>query len=491
MAEKKVVRYKLVKHKWPDEIKAQRDRRIKRICITAVCVVCFIAGFLVNNMTSAKQNAQDPEFEKLSTVYEIMKDRFYFGKDQKDFEQTLMNGAISGMVDAGNDSHTAYMMPTQAEQFTSSMEGSYVGIGVQFYEVDDSTFMIEKVFKNSPAEESGVMPGDLIYAVNGTVCKQMDADKVKALMKGKSGTKVKVEFIRDNEHIVKMVERRNVANTVTSEVKDGVGIITLDTFADTSGEEFGEHLKDLSKNCKRLVIDLRNNGGGYLVAAQEIGSYLTPTGTVIFKEKDRSGKVSEYESLEDTPKYTFDKIVVIVNGETASAAEVLAAALQDNLKAVIVGEKTYGKGTIQVPLTFKDSSYLKYTSAKWLTPKGKSIDKKGITPDVKVSLDPAITTAAPKLDDETFQPDTVNVAAKSVQTYLKFLGYPVDRCDEYFSPASSAALKTYQQENGLPATGVINAETITSLLSKASLKWHSNPSFDTQLVKAMEVANGK
>lgn len=493
MAEKKVVRYTLVKHKWPDEIKAERDRRIRRICTVAACVFFFVAGFLVNNMTSVKQTATNPEFEKLSTVYEIMKDKFYFGKDQKDLEEKLINGAITGMVDAGGDTHTAFMMPKEAARFTSSMEGSYVGIGVQYYSLDENTFMIDKVFKDSPAEEAGLMPGDLIYAVNGKVCEHMDLDDVKALITGESGTKAEIEIIRNNKHIVKQVERRAVANSVSSEIQGKTGIVTLTTFAETSGEEFGNHLKDISKNCDNLVIDLRNNGGGYLVAAQEIASYLIPEDDIVFKEQTRDGKTTEYKSLKDVKKYSFDNIVIIINDETASASEVLCEALKENknLNVTVVGETSYGKGTVQTPLTFKDSSYLKYTIAKWLTPSGKSIDKKGITPDVNVSLDSAITMGAPKLENEVFKADTVNIAAESVQTYLKFLGYPVDRTDEYFSPASSAALKRFQSDSGLNTTGEIDAKTITALLSKTSLEWHLHPEYDTQLIKAVETANGK
>lgn len=493
MADKKVVRYKLIKHKWPDERKMERDRRIRRILIVVVCLCCFAGGFLVNSFTSAKQTKSTFDFEKLNAVYDIMKDKFYFGKDQKSFSEKLMNGAITGMVDAGGDSHTEYMLPSEAKEFNSSMEGSYVGIGVQYYSVDDNTFMIDKVFKGSPAQEAGLQSGDLIYAINGKVCKNMDTDQIKSLISGKAGTRVKIEIVRDNKHIVKEVKRKSMANTVTSEKKGDTGIVTLSTFADTSGTEFGEHMKDLSKDCKNLVIDLRNNGGGYLIAAQEIASYLVPKGSVIFKELDRNGKTTDYRTLQDEKKYSFQKIVILVNENTASAAEVLTEALRDNkkLNTTIVGEQSYGKGTVQTPITFKDNSYLKYTIAKWLTPAGKSIDKVGITPDVKVDLDPAITTPAPKLKKEdSFKANTVNVAAQSVQTFLKFLGYPVDRVDAYFSPASSKALQAFQHDNGLPANGEINAKTITALLSKTSLQWHSNPAYDTQMVKAMEIANG-
>ncbi|MEG0468282.1 S41 family peptidase [Amedibacillus sp. YH-ame6] len=492
MAEKNVKRYKLVKHKWPDEIKAQRDRRIKIIAIVFFCIACFCAGFLVNNFTSTKVVSEDQTFAKLSTVYEIMKDKFYFGVDKKDFEETLIDGAISGMVNAGGDSHTSYMTPKTAKDFTSSMSGSYVGIGIQYYEVGSNTFLVDKVFKNSPAEEAGIVAGDIIYAVNGTLCENMDSDEVKEMISGKSGTKVKVEIIHNNEHVMKEVERREVSKTVTSSLQGDVAIIELSTFADTSGDEFGNHLKDLSKKAKSLVIDLRNNGGGYLTAAQQIASYLLPENSVVFKEKQRNGDIDEYKVLEDTKRYAFEQIIVLVNEDTASASEVLAMALKENLNAKVVGTKTYGKGTIQVPMPFKDSSQLKYTTAKWLSPNEKSVDKKGITPDVEVNLDPAITTSSPVLEkDEVFKADTVNIAAKSVQTYLKFLGYTVDRTDEYFSPASSNALKAFQKDNGLEVTGEINEKVISTLISQASLKWHSDASYDTQLAKAVELANGK
>ena len=168
----------------------------------------------------------------------------------------------------------------------------------------------------------------------------------------------------------------------------------------------------------------------------------------------------------------------------------LTAALQEHLDATVVGVTTYGKGTVQVPLTFKDCTMFKYTTAEWLTPSGKKINKKGITPDVEVKLDDAFYTSAPIMEeDEVYKPDTVNKAALSVQTYLKFLGYPVDRCDEYFSVASSDALKQYQEDKGLEATGNIDAKTMSSLLSSCAVKWHTDEEkLDLQMNKAMELA---
>lgn len=492
--EKKVIRYKLVKHKWADEVKAQRKRTMKRVAIVAACIVCFAGGFFVNGFTKKAGMAKSTDAQKLAAIYSIMKDKFYFGKGEKNFNDKLLSGAIDGMVSAGGDQHTMYLDPKLSQNFTSSMEGSFVGIGVQYYGIDDHTFIVNKVFKDSPAEEAGIMAGDRIYAINGKVCKNMSVDDVKNAIVGNEGSKVEIELVRENKHLKKQVERRTVMDSVYSEVKGKTAVLQLNSFAETSGKEVANHLKSIHESgCKNLVIDLRDNGGGYLIAAQEIASQLLPKNTVIFKEENKAGDTQEYKTIDNYAQYKFDKIVVVVNGDTASAAEVLTAALKEQLNATIVGTKTYGKGTVQLPLTFKDGSMFKYTVAQWLTPKGDKINGKGITPDVEVLLDPALTTSAPKLDNKVvYKANTVNAASRSVQIYLKFLGYPVDRTDEYFSPASSAALKQYQKDKGLNVTGDINTEVISSLLSSCSLKWNTHEdTYDLQMKKALELANGK
>lgn len=494
MADKKVVRYKLVKHKWPDEIEAEKQRKKRRILVVVACILCFASGFVVNMLTGTKAADNNEDTKKLSEIYTLMKDRFYFGKDEKNFSEKLISGAIDGMVNAGGDQHTMYLEPKMSQDFTSSMEGSFVGIGVQYYALDNQTFIVDKVLKDSPAEEAGILAGDRIYAIAGKVCKDMDVDKVKELIIGSEGTKVEIELIRENKHIKKQVERRTVLDSVFSEIKGDTAILELNTFAETSGKEVENHLKSIKKKgSKNLVIDLRDNGGGYLQAAQEISSLLLPKDTVIFKEENKAGDIEEYKTIEGYTQYKFNNIVIVVNKDTASAAEVLTATLKEHLHAKVVGVKTYGKGTVQIPLTFKDGSMFKYTVAQWLTPKGDKINEKGITPDVEVKLDPALTTNAPKLEDkEVYKADTVNIASKSVQTYLKFLGYPVDRTDEYFSVASSEALKQYQKDKGLTVTGDINTEVISSLLSSCALKWHVDGDvYDTQMQKAVKLADGK
>lgn len=491
MADKKVVRYKLVRHKWPDEIEAEKKRRRKRIGIVLACILCFMGGFLLNVTIHQTSDASSLEFQKFEEIYKIMKNNFYFGKDEDNFSETLLNGAINGMVEAGGDVHTMYLDNEQTQSFTSSIEGSFVGIGVRYYSVDDSTFLVDSVVNNSPAEEAGILAGDQLYAIDGTVCENMSTNDVQNLIVNSKSDTISIEIIREGKHQTVKVEKRTVQDSVFSEIKGDIAILELDSFAETSGEDIKSHLDSFQDaKCSSLIVDLRDNSGGYLKSVQQIASYLLPQDTVIFKEEAKDGTQEDFKTLEGYKQYTFDKVVVLVNNNTASAAEVLTAALQEHLDATVVGVTTYGKGTVQVPLTFKDGTMFKYTTAEWLTPSGKKINKKGITPDVEVKLDDAFYTSAPIMEeDEVYKPDTVNKAALSVQTYLKFLGYPVDRCDEYFSVASSDALKQYQEDKGLEATGNIDAKTMSSLLSSCAVKWHTDEGkLDLQMNKAMELA---
>lgn len=491
MADKKVVRYKLVRHKWPDEIEAEKKRRRKRIGIVAACILCFVGGFLLNVTIHQTSDTSSLEFQKFEEIYQIMKNNFYFGKDEDNFSETLLNGAINGMVEAGGDIHTTYLDNEQTQSFTSSIEGSFVGIGVRYYSVDDSTFLVDSVVKNSPAEEAGILAGDQLYAIDGTVCENMTTDDVQSLIVNSKSDTISIEIIREGKHQTVKVEKRTVQDSVFSEIKGDVAILELDSFAETSGEDIKSHLDSFQDaKCSSLIVDLRDNSGGYLKSVQQIASYLLPQDTVIFKEETKDGTQEDFKTLEGYKQYTFDKVVVLVNNNTASAAEVLTAALQEHLGATVVGVTTYGKGTVQVPLTFKDGTMFKYTTAEWLTPSGKKINEKGITPDVEVRLDDAFYTSAPIMEeDEVYKPDTVNKAALSVQTYLKFLGYPVNRCDEYFSVASSEALKQYQEDKGLEVTGNIDAKTMSSLLSSCAVKWHTDEeTLDLQMNKAMELA---
>lgn len=487
---KKVIRYKLEKHKWPDEIDAEKARRNRVFLTIGICIVCFVIGFLSNNLVS-QSSTSDKQFEKLEKIYGIMANNWYFGKDVEELDDALMNGAINGMVSNRLDIHTSFMDADESNTFISSLEGSFVGIGIQYYAVDDETALVDRVFKGSGAEAGGMSKGDIILSVDGVACKGKTLDEISAMIKGEEGTTVDIVVLRENKEVPLTITRSVVNDSVFGYEKDTTGVLEINTFAETSGSETGKYLKDFqAKGIKNLVIDLRDNGGGYLEAALKIGSYLVPKDSVIYQEQTKKGDIKSTKAYDDQERYEFEKIVILINKDTASASEVLTSCLREQLDNVqVVGVNSYGKGTVQQPIKFEDGSTLKYTVAEWLTPQGNHINGVGIKPDFEVELDKAITTGVTSLeDDEVYQADSVSPVAKSVQIYLKFLGYQVDREDEYFSFTSSASLKAYQSKMGLVASGEINQATIKSLLSSCALEWHRNQEqLDVQMSQALSL----
>lgn len=491
--EKKVIRYHLERHKWPDEIQAEKEQKRKTIIIIFTCIACFLSGFLFHGILKKTSVSGNSEFAKLEQIYSLMENQWYFGKEDDDLSNTLLTNAINGMLENKWDPHTSYMSPQEYESFASSLQGNFVGIGIQYYALDEDTFMVERVFKGSGAEKGGMIKGDIIKAVDGVSVKGKDIDEIAAMIKGELDSTVKITVVRENKDIDLTIKRSVVNDSVYGYVEDGIGILEINTFAETSGDEVGKYLADFKKQgVKQLIIDLRDNGGGYVTAAMQIASYLVPTDAVVYQEQAKDGEIKSHKAYDDYERYTFSKMVILINEDTASASEVLTSCLKAHLKhASTVGVTSYGKGTVQIPITFEDGSSFKYTIAEWLTPKGEHINGVGIKPDYIVELDPAVTTGILNIPENTvYKADSVSPFAKPIQIYLKFLGYPADRNDEYFSSQSAQALKSYQKDHQLTANGEINEETIKSLLSSCAKKWHQNrDALDVQMKKALELVH--
>lgn len=491
--EKKVIRYHLERHKWPDEIQKEKEQKRKTIIIVFTCIACFLSGFLVHGIINRSSVSNNSQFAKLEQIYTLMENQWYFGKEDKDLANTLMTNAINGMLENQWDPHTSYMSPQEYESFATSLQGNFVGIGIQYYALDDDTFMVERVFKGSGAEKGGMIKGDMIKAVDGVSVEGKDIDEIAAMIKGEINSSVKITVVRENKEIDLTIQRSVVNDSVYGYIEDGIGILEINTFAETSGDEVGKYLADFKQQgVKKLIIDLRDNGGGYVTAAMQIASYLTPKGSIVYQEQSKDGEIQAHEAYTDYERYSFSKMVILINEDTASASEVLTSCLKANVKqAVTVGVTSYGKGTVQIPITFEDGSSFKYTIAEWLTPKGEHINGVGITPDYKIELDPAVTTGILNIPENTvYKADSVSPFAKPVQIYLKFLGYDTDRSDEYFSHQSAQALMRYQKDHSIKANGEINEETIKSLLSSCAKKWHQNRDvLDVQMNKALSLMN--
>ena len=494
MAEKRTVIYKLERHKWPDEIAAEKRERRKKLAIVCSCLLFFAAGFFVSRATEspAVSDERSLQMEKLESVYALMNEQWYFGKDNDQLSSDLLEQAIAAMAQSDVDAHTEYMSLEDAQSFSATLEGTFVGVGLQFYQNSADAYIVADVFENSPAQKAGIQRGDRLMMVEGTSCDALSSDEIKAMLTQKEGESVTLVIERLGKTHTIQVTPALVDNSVIAYVEEGYGYVRLASFSENSAADMESALKRISESGEtKLILDLRDNGGGYLSAALDIAKYFLPKGTVVFQSEDRSGNRSEYVLEETYTPFAFDQIVILMNANTASASEALISALDDNLgeRVLLVGNTTYGKGTMQTSVPFSDGTSLKYTTAQWFSSKGTVINGVGIQPDVEVSLDAARSIAMPIYkQDVHVEEDEVADIAKPVQIYLRFLGYDADREDAYFSPQSTAALRQFEKDYGLQSDGVIDNETAQALANAAAIYWNENEAqLDTQMRKAVEL----
>lgn len=475
---KRSVVYKLERHKWEDEI--QRDKQKSRLAILfiATSLVCFLLGVVgartvmpYFNQTATYSNEELALFSK---AYNVMKNQWYFGKDVEDLETKLIEGAISGMMMSDVDRHTNYMSQQEATDFTNSLSGTLTGVGCSIYSVG-GIFLIDKVFPLAPAEIAGMKSGDEILRVDGVSVAGKTSDEVVSMVRGEEGSSVTISVSRGGEEIDLTMKRSVISATVYMEVVDDkTAVLEISTFADSTASEVATQLAKMeSLGIENLIIDLRDDTGGYLSALVSIGNYLLPKGTVIIQESYRDGNVKQEISQNKNP-YTFKKMAVLVNEYTASAAEVLTAALQEGIGATVIGTTTYGKGTMQVPMVLGNGGILKYTTAQWLTTNGNTINGTGITPDIIVENETVYRNDVEIPEDESYAFDSVSTYTVLAQTMLKYLGYEVDREDGYFSKQTENALRQYEKEHELVVDGVLDNDTYQSLVASNFRYWFAH-----------------
>ncbi len=483
------------RHKWPDEIAAEKKQTRKRFAIVLLCALFFVGGFSASYFSGSLQTqntsaSKEGDATKFNEIYDIMKNDWYFGKDIENLDTFLMENAIVGLTGNEYDAHTNYLNKEEAKSFTQKLEGAIVGIGIEYTTINDY-ILVTKVFADSPAKKGGIKEGDIFIKADGISLEKKTLKEVEKLIVGEEGTSVTITLLRDGKELEKKLVRASVNTSVYGYNKDGVGILELSSFSQNSAQETELYLQQFQKEgLKNIVIDMRDNTGGYINTTIDIASLFMEAGKVVLQEETRDGEIKTYKTKEKDV-YDFSNIVVLVNEQTASAAEVLTACLNENLGVEVVGSKTYGKGTVQVPKMFSDGSYFKYTIAEWLTPKGEKINNKGITPTIVVETPKALRFQYAK-DDKSYKVDSVGDNVASAQVMLSFLGYQIDREDGYYSNATLAAVQAFQKDNGMKVDGVISPELVQKLMEKVRVKWlRDENTLDTQLIKAMEVANGK
>lgn len=353
------------------------------ILVTGI-VVSLSTGLIVYNnydkISKSKSDDTSSEIKEFTESYNHIINSYI---DEVD-KSKLIDAAISGMYNFLNDEYSIYMDNDMTESLNEQLEGTYDGIGIEMTMNNKGVIYVTQVFKNTPAEKAGLKPDDILVALDGKSLEGKTTAEVASIIKKGTKLEFKLTYKRDNIEKTVTVNKKHIyINSVKSKRFDNIGYINISTFSATTEEQVKKELDNFDKNISNLIIDLRNNTGGYLNAAYDVSELFLKKGKVIYQLKDRNNKITKFTAKSGEYRH-FNNIIVIINGSTASASEILALALKESANAKIVGTKSYGKGTVQETSKLKSGSMVKYTTAYWLSPEGNSINKTGITPDYKI-----------------------------------------------------------------------------------------------------------
>lgn len=439
-----------------------------------------------NQETSQQIDTMD--LGKITHAYDLILNQYVEKVDR----EKLTEGAIQGMLSVLKDPFSVYMDKNTAQQFTQALGSSFEGIGAEVGMADGKVVIVSP-FKNSPAEKAGLHPNDQILKVNGVSVAGLDLSQVTLKIRGKRGTIVNLEIARKGlkDPITISVRREQIPlETVYSSVKEEngktIGYMNITSFSENTAADFKKQLSSLEQqHIQGLVLDVRGNPGGLLSSVEDILKLFVTKDKPMVQIENRNGdKEGFYSSLTKKKPYP---VVVLVNKGSASAAEILAGALQEADGYKLVGEKTFGKGTVQQAIPMGDGSDIKLTLFKWLTPDGHWIHKKGIQPNVVVNQ-PSIFQTHPIQIDQPLKQNMNNDEVKNAQDILKGLGFAPGRNDGYYSSETARAVKAFQQFYHLNPTGNIDSQT-ASAMDEAARNAMKDQKNDLQLQTALQLVS--
>lgn len=371
---------------------AQRIYKMIMLIIIVIITTSLITAFatyqyLRNNVLAIRKgnNTSLEGLEYTLSQFRTELENKYIGEIN---DEELIDGALKGYVNALGDPYTTYYTKEEMKEIMEETNGNFVGIGIYMTEnIKDNVIIVIKPIENSPAEKAGILPGDIITKINDVEYTGDKLEEASNKIRGEEGTKVKLEIYRNGETKEFEITRKKVviSHITTKVLEDNIGYIAISDFDGDCANEFKTKYKELEKKgITKLIIDIRNNGGGIVDESLEIANTIIEKGSTLLITKDKKNN-------EDITKATENPIinmpvVVLTNEYSASASEILAGALKDNNKATLVGTKTYGKGIIQELNKLLDGSGLKVTVSEYYTPNHTAINKIGITPDVEVEL---------------------------------------------------------------------------------------------------------
>lgn len=375
------------------EIVVEKKSGFNTIEMVIIMIISILFGGLLGSALTYTKGLIGPndvpaELEEVVSTYHTILDNYY----DKVNKEELLDSAIKGMVDYLDDPYSVYMDEDASESFNETVNGEYRGIGAQVMQKDGKV-VVHSVFANSPADKAGLRKDDVILFVAGKSVEGKSLSEITTILKGeKEGTKVKIKIERagsQKELTLSRgtVELPSVSSKIMTKNNKQIGVLTVDVFAANTYKQFKSELLELEhKKIDGLIIDVRGNPGGHLNQVTKILSLFLNKKKVLYQIENKGKKEAVY--AESRESRTYD-VVVLTNKSSASAAEILAAAIKESYGGKTVGITTYGKGTVQNAFSLESGASIKYTTEKWLTPKGKSIDKKGVAPDVSVELSDA------------------------------------------------------------------------------------------------------
>ncbi|UOQ50653.1 S41 family peptidase [Gracilibacillus caseinilyticus] len=440
---------------------------------------------------SEQQQSLEENMGKMSKVvdaFSIIQENYVEEVD----DQQLVEGAINGMLESLEDPYSVYMDQETMEQFNEQIEASFEGIGAEVSMVDGNVTIVSPI-KDSPAEKAGLKPNDQILSVDGESVEGLDLYEAVNKIRGEKGSEVVLEVSRpgvDDPLEIEITRDSIPLETVYSETKEvngkTIGVIELTSFSENTATDFKKALTNLEdKGMDGLVIDLRGNPGGLLPEVEEILKNFIPSDKPYLQIEDPSGKKTRYFSeLESAKGYP---IVSVIDGGSASASEILVGALNEAMDYDIVGEKSFGKGTVQQTVSMGDGSTIKITRFKWLTPDGNWIHEKGIEPTVEQKM-PDYYYTNPMQLEEPLSYNQSDDQIENVQIMLEGLGYEPERTDGYFNEATKSAVEAFQSDQDLDVTGEVDQKTAEVLQTSIVEKIRDGQD-DKQLEKALEIVS--
>ncbi|MDR2879790.1 MAG: S41 family peptidase [Fusobacteriales bacterium] len=376
-----------------------------------------------NNTTQQQTAVSEPagyfkdsgNLNKLTNIINIIQQKFVGKKNPT--KQELYEYAMSGLVNGLDDPYSEYLTKKDLESFTEDLDGEYVGVGMSIDKKKDAPLVVVSPFIGSPAAKAGMKIGDKVIKVDKTDIIPLNATETVNLLKGKQGTKVEVEVVREgvkNPFTVTIIRDTIKLEMVESKMlQDQIGYVSLLKFGNHTGAELKKHIEQLqAQGMKGLILDLRSNPGGSLKEAQDISSLFITQDLVVYL-KYKNGQETRYNRT--MPNLGNFPLIILVNGGSASASEIVTGAIKDYKRGTVIGQKTFGKGIVQEVIPLEGGDAIKLTVAQYFTPNGNYIHEKGIEPDIKVDMEEVLSIKGYANDSEEARQNRM----KEIRTYLE------------------------------------------------------------------------